>query len=75
MLARCGPARGLPWGLLRGGLGLPLVSTEKTNRALGLLIPRVCAVIPLSPSPGRAWIALFPCRFLLGLPHLGSRGY
>jgi len=69
VLARCGPARGPPWGLLRGGLGRPLVSKEKTNRALGLLLPRVCAVIPLSLSSGRAWTALFPCRFILGVPH------
>jgi len=74
VVARCGPARGPPWGLLRGGLGFPLASRRKTNRALGLLLPRVSAEIPLSPSLGRAWTALFPCRFLLGLPPLGPRG-
>ena len=63
-----------PWELLRGGLGLPIVFRRKSNRALGLLLPRDSAVIPLSPSLGRAWTALFPCRFLLGLPPLGAMG-
>ena len=71
MLARCGPARVPPWGLLRVSLGLPLVSRRKTNRAFGLLLPRVSAVIPLSPSLGRAWLAFFPFRFLLDIPPLG----
>jgi len=68
------PLGGPPWGLIMERLGLPLVSRRKINSALGLLLPRVFAVIPLSSSLGRARTALFPRRFLLGLPPLGPRG-
>jgi len=62
-------------GAFKGGVGLLLVSKGKTNRALVLLLPRACAVIPLSSSSGRAWTAIFPLWLLLGLPQLGFRGY
>ena len=75
MLARCGPARGPPWGLLRGGLCLPPRVQKKNQPCLGSLAPSGLCRNTFVPLFGTGFDCTFPLPVPSGPPSFGPQGW